>query len=302
MRVVMTGATSFLGHYLVNELEHRNAEVLAIIRPDSRKQDMYADCPHVRTILVDMDNVNTWVEAIGTADYFLHLGWDGVGAAGRADAAIQQKNIQTAIRCIIGAETLGCRAFLFAGSQAEYGPQTGIITEETPCCPVIEYGKAKLQVCKQAMARPSLMKYYHARIFSVYGEGDHPWALIPKCIRTLSAGEDMSLSSCTQYWNYMYAADAAYALCGLLLSGAESGIYNIASKDTRRLREFVEEIYNLCEKMGHLSFGTYKFTESPVNLQPDISRLNCVVQNIPFTPFEKAIAQMVFKYKVKGEL
>jgi len=302
MRVVLTGATSFLGRYLVDELEKRNAEVLAIIRPDSEKREMYTGYPHVRTILTDMDNIYTWVEIIGLADYFFHLGWDGIGASGRSDVVIQQKNIQTAMHCINGAEALGCKAFLFAGSQAEYGPQTGTISEDIPCSPVTEYGKAKLRVCKQAMARSSSMKYYHARIFSVYGEGDHPWALIPKCICTLCAGEDMKLSPCMHYWNYMYASDAAYALCGLLLSGAESGIYNVASKDTRCLKEFVEEIYISCGRKGRLSFGTYNYIESPMSRQPDISRLNNIVEAIPSTPFEEAIARLVVKYKVKGEL
>lgn len=302
MRVVITGATSFLGHYLVDELGRQNAEAVAIIRPSSGKRDMYTKYPHVRTILIDMDNIDAWVDAVGSADAFLHLGWDGIGASGRSDEAIQQKNVQTAMRCISGAEALRCNAFLFAGSQAEYGPQTGLISEGTPCKPVIEYGKAKLQVCKQALARQSFMKFYDARIFSVYGEGDHPWALIPNCIRTLCAGERMNLSSCMQYWNYMYAVDAARVLCGLLFSRTESGIYNVASKDTRLLKEFVEVIYYSCGKKGQLSFGTYNYSESPVSLQPDISRISSVIKEIPFTPFEEVIPKLIYKYKVKGEL
>ena len=111
----------------------------------------------------------------------------------------------------------------------------------------------------------------------------------------------MKLSSCMQYWNYMYATDAAYALCGLLMSGAESGIYNIASKDTRRLKEFVEEIYDACEKNGSLSFGTYDYTEKPVSLQPDITRLASVVGDIPLTAFDEAVTRMVRKYRMFGE-
>ena len=196
-RVVMTGATSFLGKYLIDELGNRGMEVLAIIRPDSRKKDMYQNVSHVRTVLVDMDDVERWKNEIGNADYFMHLGWDGVGAAGRADVNIQNKNIRDALNCMRGAEALGCKAFLFAGSQAEYGPQTDLISEDTVCNPVIEYGKAKLQVCNQAMAlaQNSPMRYYHTRIFSVYGEGDHPWALVSNCIRTLCEGAEMKLSS-----------------------------------------------------------------------------------------------------------
>ena len=203
-----------------------------------------------------------------------------------------------------GAASIGCKAFLFAGSQAEYGPHTDEISEKSACNPVIEYGKGKLKVLNALFELSNQLEicYYHARIFSVYGEGDHPWALVPSCIRTLCNGEAMSLSSCTQNWNFMYATDAAQVLCALLFSKAPKGIYNVAGPDTRTLREFVEEIHAACDGEGTLVFGSYHSAEKPVSLQPDIMKLISAIGEIPCTAFRDAIDSMVCKYRETGEI
>ncbi len=302
-RVIITGATSFLGKYIVNELVRRKIHVYAIIRPESKNKDMYENHPLVDTVLTNMDQVDIWMKKISKADAFLHLGWDGIGAKGRANVAIQEKNLKDAINCFSGAEKLGCKVFLFAGSQAEYGVQTDIINENTPCNPITEYGKFKLKVYENISELASKdTKYYHTRIFSVYGEGDHKWALVPSCIRTLCQNGEMSLSSCKQYWNYMYVTDAAFAICELLTSDAESGIYNIASNDTRILSEFIHSIHSLCNKRGSLRFGTHNAQERPANLQVDISKLTNAIGQIPYTPFEEAIEKMINLYEKTGEL
>lgn len=302
MKVIVTGATSFLGRYIVSELESRGAEVYAIIRPESKSKMLFENNPSVTTVLTNMDNVEEWKKTIVSADYFIHLGWDGIGADGRANTTIQEKNLKDAIGCFYGAADLGCKAFLFAGSQAEYGPQTETISESTKCNPVTEYGRFKLKVSEKLLAIDNIdMKYYHTRIFSVYGEGDHKWALVPDCIRTLCGKGEMKLSSCKQFWNYMYATDAAYAICQLLLSQAKSGIYNIASTDTRPLYEFVEQIHLLCGHKGSLRFGEYNPSEKPANLRPSIEALEKAVGVIPHTPFEAAIERMVDLYKKTGE-
>lgn len=302
-RVVVTGATSFLGRYIIDELRASGCQIFAIIRPTSKNANIFKQYSDVETLFYEMADADSWSKAIGTADYFMHLGWDGIGAQGRANPEIQERNVSAAIACMKGAAVLGCKAFLFAGSQAEYGPKTEIITEEDICAPIIEYGKGKLKVYQELSALADKMDicYYHARIFSVYGEGDHPWTLIPSCIRTLCEGKDMNLSSCIQFWNYMYAADAARVLCTLLMSAAEAGIYNIASHDTRRLKEFVLEIYEACGERGNLIFDSYHSTEEPVSLQPDISKLEKAVKTCLETTFKERIVQMVNQYRTSGE-
>lgn len=303
-KIVITGATSFLGRHLVAELKKRDVQIYAIIRPTSAHAHLFDGDPSVTTVLKNMDDVYGWCQQIGYADGFLHLGWDGVGAAGRSDMNIQNKNVQDAVNCMHGAAKLGCSHFLFAGSQAEYGPKTETVCEDDPCAPVINYGKGKLMVCHQltVLARELKMTYYHTRIFSVYGTGDHPWALVSACVRTLCAGEQMKLSSCMQHWNYMHVLDAARDLCALLFSGAPGGIYNVASRDTRVLKAFVEQIHEACGNKGSCAYGSYDPSERPVSLMPNVDRLQQVIGVLEEKSFEEGIREMVEHYQATGEL
>lgn len=300
---VVTGATSFLGGYVVRELCRSGARVCVIVRPESAARDKFHGMKNVKTVLADMGQKEQWVPEIGSASHFMHFGWDGIGNQGRADLSVQIKNVNDTLNCLEGAAALGCGTFLFAGSQAEYGPQIGVITESTPCEPVLQYGRAKLEVFRKAapLAEAAGMKWYQARIFSLYGPGDHPWTLVSKCIQSFSAGEEIKLSHCEQKWNFLFVRDAARALAALSQSEAAGGIYNIAGRDTRRLLSFVEEIYEACGRRGSFSLGTYDPKEPIVNLQPDITKLVSAVGDLPYTSFSAGIEQTI-AYFQKGEI
>ncbi len=297
-RVVITGATSFIGGHFVRYLLEQNCEIYAIIRPQSKNAAILPCSNLIHLIQANMSDMTAWVPLISSADVFIHMGWDGIGAEGRADASIQDKNVADSLRCIEGARLLGCRRFLFCGSQAEYGPHAGIISEVTPCAPVLEYGKGKLRVLKQALHMASSeMLYLHARIFSVYGENDHPWALVPNCIRAFCKNDMIKLSSCEQMWNFLHIDDAVKALWALL-STANAGqhtIYNIASNDTRPLREFVEQIRALSGGGIALYGQRENLLERPIGIQPDISRLQQITGWLPQVSFEEGIRALIIQ-------
>ena len=80
---------------------------------------------------------------------FFHFGWDGAGSENRMNRDVQQKNAADSLKALEGARKLGCRTFLFSGSQAEYGIHREAMTEDTPLNPVSEYGKAKVDFGRQ---------------------------------------------------------------------------------------------------------------------------------------------------------
>ena len=199
-----------------------------------------------------------------------------------------------ALKALEGARRLSCSRFLFSGSQAEYGIHKGSLSEETDCSPVSEYGKAKLDFLKQATEMTSQwqqegissMEYIHARIFSVYGPGDHPWSLVESCLRAFGRGEYISLGECTQMWNFLYLEDCVRALILLMEQEKESvsGIYNVAAPEveTKPLREYIRQMYETMGFHGSYSYGRRRpNAEGLANLIPDISKLE---KNTGFSP------------------
>ncbi|PNV62559.1 NAD(P)-dependent oxidoreductase [Clostridium sp. chh4-2] len=300
MKFIVTGATSFIGSHTVKMLLEQGHQVCAVVRPGSSNADKLEYYDNLSVVWQDLSGLNRLIEdkECRDADIFLHFGWDGIGSAGRNDPEIQKKNLEHSMQAVKTAQELGCGRFLFSGSQAEYGIHRDAMTETSSCSPVSEYGKAKLEFGRRAMAEleGAQMDFIHARIFSVYGPGDHPWSLVNTALSTFLSGGHMELGECTQKWNFLYIEDMAGAVISLALGLAprQSGVYNIAGNDTRILREFVEEIYELCGKRGSFSYGLRPpNAEGPASLIPDIKKIEEATGWKPAVSFADGIRSML---------
>lgn len=310
MRAVVTGATSFVGAAAMKEMLNRGHEVIAVVRPSSEKLAAVTG-PNERAIregrLKIVENDLSAPQLLlgktgNTCDMFLHFGWGGSGSGARTDKKLQERNLLYSLDTIRAAKELGCRRFLFSGSQAEYGLCNTKMTEETECAPRSAYGEAKLKMRYEGweLCRKLGLSYIHTRIFSAYGPGDHPWTLVETCIDAFKKGETISLGACTQLWNFLYITDLARAMCALAempeerLERAENPVFNLAGEDTRPLKEFVEEIRSVCGGRGICAYATRKENaEGAVNLIPDISKLCWATGWRPETDFKTGIQKIL---------
>ncbi|MDO5416773.1 MAG: NAD(P)-dependent oxidoreductase [Lachnospiraceae bacterium] len=309
MNIVVTGATSFLGAALVRRLLEKNHQVYAVVRPGSANRKALPEASEaegLHVIEMELEDLNRIASAVPVScPYFFHFGWDGSGSANREKRDVQQKNVADSMKALEGARTLGCRRFLFSGSQAEYGQCREAMKEEQECRPVSEYGKAKVDFSRQASAQCrswrehglAWMEYVHVRIFSVYGPGDHPWSLVNTCLDTFRAGGQMQLGACTQLWNFLYIEDLVEGLMALMFCEEPlTGIFNLAGdvSQTKPLREYVEEMYRLCGSRGSFVYGKLPpNAEGPANLIPDICRIQACTGWTPKISFEEGIRRML---------
>ena len=307
MRIVATGATSFVGLGAVRELLRRGHEVYAVLREHSVKAELLkvdGTYPENLTILnVDLGSLDCLTQLIqAPCDVFLHMGWRGAGSDSRKLSEVQEESVRDALSAVRTAKKLGCKRLLFTGSQAEYGVHDTLMGEETECKRTSPYARAKLEVRLQAekLCRELSMDYGHARIFSTYGPGDHPWSLISTCMDTFRAGGRMQLSACTQQWNFLYIDDAGRAIAALceypgsLL--AQGCVYNLGGpmEETGPLRGFVEKLYDLCGRKGSFQYGVRPpNAEGVVNLIPDIRKMERVVGWKPEVGFQEGISRML---------
>lgn len=297
MKYVVTGATSFLGRVLTEHLLQAGHHVVAVCRQGS---PAIASLPAgVEVLLANMDGYGDLYHDVPEADVWVNLAWEGTGHDGRDVADVQQANVTNTIAAMFCADKMGCRLFVESGSQAEYGTVLSAISEATPCHPFSEYGKAKLDVQQRLTELSSRLdiKYLHLRIFSLFGEGDHPWTLVMSCLSKMLSGEPIPMSACTQQWNFLYVGDAAeqiIRLCEYALNRDDfaQDIFNIASDDTRTLRDFVNEMYRLTASRSELQFGALP-QQHTVSLRPDMSKLRQAIGFVSTTPFADAIQRII---------
>lgn len=294
--IIMTGATSFLGRNVLKGLLENGYIIYALVRDSSPYICCLPSSSNLKLIYGTLDNLDNICDYVEKAECFIHFAWDGSGYNGRADKVIQQKNIEYSMNALKTAQKAGCEKFVFSGSQAEYGIIHDEIYEDMKCRPVSEYGKAKLRFSDMAkdICSQGKMKFIHLRIFSVYGIGDRDGTLVDSCIKKFNNGEQILLGPCVQDWNYLYVKDFVYMILKILESKTVHGIYNIASKDTRIMREFVKEIYALSNKSG-----TYRFSESVENpegspyLRPNTDKIMKLIGDYRMTSFLEGIKEVM---------
>ena len=239
---IVTGAAGFLGCNLTERLmQEEDAHIYAVVRPNSPHNARLAPSERLTIVPADLSEYTHLDEMIEEAcDVFFHLAWQG----GRYDFAEQYGIIADTIGALEAAARLGCTRFICTGSQAEYGRQTALITEETCPHPADAYGAAKLAACALTRQRAADLgiEWIWGRVFSLYGKYEQDGRMLPALVKSLRSEQPFALSSSgEQNWDYLYAADAADALLALAEQGRAGEIYNIANGDYRPLRDFIAE-------------------------------------------------------------
>lgn len=283
--VLVTGATSFIGVHLINECLKNNCRVIAVVRPNSKKLSRLPNSSSVKVIELEMEKIEEVVNKIESKkiDIFFHLAWEGTRVPHRDDAILQNKNYECAIKAVNTAKQLGCSTFIGSGSQAEYGKCTGKIDEDYETNPTTEYGKAKLKayVTLKLLAQESNIKLIWTRIFSVYGIYDYQGTLIMSALDKMRKNENIKLTECNQRWNFIYVEDVARIMYLLANTSCADGIYNIASGESKQLKEFVIDMKMISNSKSELQFGAIPYnSEGVVSFEPIIDKLK---QNLNYS-------------------
>jgi nucleoside-diphosphate-sugar epimerase len=252
-------------------------EVAALLRASSRTwriNDLLRRVTRIEGGLGDLESARKPI--LGFApEVVIHLAWQGVGNTARNDVT-QAENIGHTLSLVRLAHEAGARAWVGLGSQAEYGPTEGPISEKAPTRPTTLYGVAKLATGMFAsrLCDDLGLRFGWLRLFSSYGPMDDPGWMIPGLIRQLCRGQRPPLTAGTQLWDYLYVEDAARAIVRVALAQGASGTFNLGSGRPQTIRSVVETIRDSIDPQLPLGFGEVPFRPDQVmHLEADIRRL-----------------------------
>ncbi|MCX5797450.1 MAG: GDP-mannose 4,6-dehydratase [Elusimicrobia bacterium] len=232
-RVLVTGATGFIGSWLVKELLARGAAVVALVMDDDPQSQFFRDGDFRKTTVVTgrLEDPAALQRAVNVqeTDTVFHLGAQTlVGPAQRAPWETFESNIRGTYNllevCRLHSGLV--RRVVVASSDKAYGEQPRLPYLET--MPL--QGRAPYEVSKSC-ADLLTQSYFHtyrlpvaiARCGNVYGGGDLNWSrIVPGTIRSLLAGQRPILrSDGTHKRDYVYVKDVvqAYLLLAERLAG-----------------------------------------------------------------------------------
>jgi nucleoside-diphosphate-sugar epimerase len=298
---IITGSTGTIGMALIQKLISQNSKITLILRPCSARNSFIPKSKLINSIECELSELNR-VSISQQADTFYHLAWMGTIGSARNNKELQEKNIQYTKDAVDLAKKSGCTAFIYAGSQAEYGRFEGVLSSNTPTNPETEYGKAKLEAGNQAKTQCKHygINYIWTRILSVYGAYDAETTMISSTITKILKGEIPDFTACEQQWDYLYSKDAATALYLLGIYGKNNEIYPIGSGIVHPLRYYVEMIRDIINPKALLNIGTIPYTQQQIMyLCADISNLCRDTNFVPEYTFEKGIKETIMYEQTK---
>lgn len=243
MRVLITGATGFLGYHIVNRCVERGYEVMCLRRKTS--VSLFDENVENRIAWIDIDTPQDWSKVNRfSPEILIHAAWGGVSADGRNDSEIQKANVDMTDRIM---KMCPYKQIIMLGSQDEYGQINSVVDESYPLSPISEYAKAKNRCCEQlkTYCESNNIEWQWIRIFSIYGEKQQQKWLIPSTIRKCIEGGAMEATLGEQVYSYLYASDFAYAIESVIGQKGKSGVYNISSSVPVSIKELQEEIKQL---------------------------------------------------------
>lgn len=303
-RVLVTGGSGFVGAAVVRELRRCGHEVAVLLRPSSNPRRLGPMLSELTVIRGDLSSVRSAESAIErfAPTAVAHLAWDGVKGADR-NGPMQADNISASVKVYRLAASLGCECFVGLGSQAEYGPAAGKLSEEAPPRPTTVYGAAKLAtgLVIERMAAAEGRRFAWLRLFSSYGCDDDPSWLIPFMIDSLLRGESPAVTPAEQLWDYIHVDDVARAVV-VTLEKRASGIFNLGSGEAVPLRKVMEMVRDLVDPALRIGFGEKPYRPDQVmHLEADIGALTRATGWKPRIALADGLREMVQWHRRKAE-
>jgi len=273
-RVLVTGASGFVGRHAVEALLDRGFEVHALAR--TPPQQLAAEPAAQRAVwhaadLLDGAATAAVIRSVRPS-HLLHLAW--YVEHGRFwNAAENLDWVAASLALLRRFHAEGGTRVVCAGTCAEYDWSGECCDERTQLAPASLYGVSKnaLRTIVEEYARSTRLSAAWGRIFFTYGPGEAPERIIAAAARALVRGEGFTCSAGTQVRDFLYVEDVATAFAALLDNSA-TGAFDIGSGEAIALRSLLERLERLAGREQLVLFGEPAPNE-PARLVADSSRL-----------------------------
>ena len=282
MKVLVTGATGFIGNYVVSNLLERGINVIATSShaEQAKLKNWYAKVVYVPHHISLYDDENLFVK-FHQPDVVIHLAWEGL-----TNFINPQHYEETLFKHYAFLKNLvvnGAKHISITGTCQEYGMQHGCLNEELPSMPNTSYSLAKDTLRKFLnelnKTNPFILQWI--RLFYMYGDGQYEKAIIPQLQKAI-ANKDafFNMSGGEQLRDYLHVRDIAKNIGDISLQTEVQGIINNCSGKPIKLLSFVQNYLNDHKLIMPLNLGYYPYpTYEPMEFWGDNNKLSFIKNN-----------------------
>ena len=300
-RVLVTGASGFIGRWSVPVLMNLDFDVHAVVSA-SRHADVPPQLQGAtvhRSDLLDTAAIDALIDATAPS-HLLHFAW--IAQPGVYwHSAENFRWLHASEHLLRRFHAAGGERVVMAGSCAEYAwPGTGLCEEyasplaDDAAASTPAYAACKLRL-QRALAEFSAQRRLSSawgRIFFQYGPFEHPERLVPAVIRSLLRNEEALCSHGRQVRSFLHAADVGAAFAALLTARVE-GPVNIGSDQPIALGELIERIAQKVGRPELVRLGARPAASEPPLLIPVTRRLRDATAWRPRFNLDEGLADVI---------
>jgi len=234
-KILVTGATGFVGRKICEALAYKNVDLRCVVRRGKENQlSKYACVEIVSSTDLFSEKSDWWANQCDGIDTIVHAAWYAEpGKYLQSDLNI--KCLQGSLNLAQGAIDAGVRRFVGIGTCFEYDLSAGVLSTNTPLKPTTPYSgaKAALYLGLDHWLQTHSVEFVWCRLFYLYGEGEDSRRLVPY---------------------FLDVAEAGRMIADVALSG-QVGSVNICSGTPITVRQLAEKIADEYGRRDLLVFG-----------------------------------------------
>jgi dTDP-6-deoxy-L-talose 4-dehydrogenase (NAD+) len=254
-RILLTGATGFVGYQVAQQLLEKGHDLTCVIRAGSQNRLDGLPVETVTTKDLFSETPKWWQRTCAGMDTVIHLAW----YAEPGNYLSSERNLDClsgTLSLARGASQAGIRRLVGVGTCFEYDLREGHVSVDTPLAPKTIYAatKAAAGTTLSVFLLQAGVEFLWARLFYLYGPREDPRRLVPYLHSCLETGKVAELGSGTAVKDYMDVRDAASILVDDALSFRQ-GATNISSGIGISIRALAEQIADDYGRRDLLRFG-----------------------------------------------
>jgi nucleoside-diphosphate-sugar epimerase len=283
-KILVTGATGFIGNYVIEELIKQGLQVVAtsVNKTKAIAQHWYHLVHYIPFDLNDYDPKVNYQIFFNNPDAVIHLAWQGL--PNYKSAFHTTHNLPLHFKFIKNLVEHGQKDITITGTCFEYGMQQGCLSETMETMPANAYAIAKdtLRRQVQQLQQQFEFSFKWVRLFYMFGAGQNPNSLLSQLDMALQNGDAVfNMSGGEQIRDYLPVEKVAAYIAAITLQTKVTGVINCCSGKVIKVKEFVQNYLNQKNKHIALNLGFYPYTDyEPMVFWGDNEKLKKILKSV----------------------
>ena len=261
MKILVTGATGFVGRHVINELLKYNHQVIAA----TRNVDLESSADKLNYTFLDLDHTDltqNYFAQLGSPDLLIHLAWQGL--PNYKSLFHFEDNLMAHYSFLKNMVMNGLNNVVVTGTCFEYGMREGCLSEDMIADPQNAYSLAKdtLRKFLFELKKKHPFDCKWIRLFYMYVEGQNPNSLLSQLQTALQNGDkEFNMSGGEQERDYLPVEKVAEYIVSIALQNTISGIINCCSGKPIKVKQLVANYLKDTDQEIKLNLGYYPYTD-----------------------------------------